>query len=141
MDNTVYIGDLAAKLNLSRKTIRYYEALGLMPESHRSAAGYRVYGHADVDRLAFILKAKALGLSLKDIKSILGVRAQGKSPCCHVQKMVSDKLELIDQKIRGLEALRSELSQLVMIQPPPQVRYADLSKGTAPLDLTPKGKV
>ncbi len=132
MANTVYIGDLAAKLSLSRKTIRYYETLGLMPEPQRSTAGYRLYGDVDVDRLAFILKAKALGLSLEDIKSILSVRAQGKSPCSHVQKLVSDKLELIDQKIRGLEALRSELNQLGAAQHPTVVRVCGLIEAHRP---------
>ena len=100
-----------------------------MPEPHRSAAGYRLYGDADIDRLAFILKAKTLGLSLENIKSILSVRAEGKSPCCHVHKMVSDKLDLIDQKIRGLEALRSELSQVVATQPLPAGKVCGLIEG------------
>lgn len=110
--DAMYIGDLANQLKLNRKTIRYYEQLGLMPEPMRTAAGYRVYNEADRDRLAFILKAKTLGLSLEEIGSVLQLRAQGESPCKRVAVIVQDKLELIDEKIKGLRALRADLARV-----------------------------
>ena len=65
------IGELAKAAKLTTKTIRFYEAEGLLPNPHRTASGYRVYGLDDAGRLHFIRKAKRLGLSLEEIRSIL----------------------------------------------------------------------
>lgn len=59
------IGELAVQLRLNPRTLRYYEALGLLPVPRRTMSGYRVYGEETVQRLAFITKAKNLGLTLK----------------------------------------------------------------------------
>ena len=64
------IGELAAELGIDPKTIRYYEQTGLLPVQTRTSSGYRVYGAADQDRLRFIGKAKAIGLSLKEIAEV-----------------------------------------------------------------------
>jgi DNA-binding transcriptional MerR regulator len=77
------IGELAAALDLNPKTIRYYEDIGLLPQPKRSAAGYRLYDDADHERLRFILKAKAVGLSLEEISRILAICDQGQPPCKH----------------------------------------------------------
>jgi len=74
------IGELAAELGLNPKTIRYYEDIGLMPEPPRTAAGYRLYGEVDRERLEFILKARAIGLTLEEIHQILALRSQGQPP-------------------------------------------------------------
>lgn len=75
------IGELAAELGLNPKTIRYYEEIGLLPEPRRTQAGYRLYDAADRERLRFILKAKAVGLTLEEIKLVLDVRSNGQPPC------------------------------------------------------------
>ena len=78
------IGELAAELGLNPKTIRYYEAIGLLPEPRRTPAGYRCYGVDDRERLRFIAQAKAIGLSLQEISEILAIRQAGNPPCRHV---------------------------------------------------------
>lgn len=65
------IGELGSRLGLSTATLRYYESLGLLGEPQRSPSGYRLYGTDDEDRLRFILRAKALDLSLDEIRSLL----------------------------------------------------------------------
>ena len=57
------IGELAGATGLTPKTIRFYEAEGLIPDPPRTASGYRAYTEPDVARLGFIVKAKRLGLS------------------------------------------------------------------------------
>ena len=106
------IGELAAELGLNPKTVRYYEEIGLLPEPRRTPAGYRLYGAADRERLAFILKARAVGLSLDEISDILAVRRRGEPPCEHVVGLLDGKIAGIDQQLRTLEDVRHELVSL-----------------------------
>jgi DNA-binding transcriptional MerR regulator len=106
------IGELAAELDLNPKTIRYYEEIGLLPEPQRTLAGYRLYGAADRERLLFILKARAVGLSLDEIGEILAVRRTGQPPCEHVLDLLDRKIAGIDQQLRALADIRQELLRL-----------------------------
>ncbi len=106
------IGQLAAELGLNPKTIRYYEDIGLLPNPERTPAGYRLYNVADRDRLEFIGKAKALGLSLEEIHEILALRDQGDPPCEHVLALVDQKVAAVDQQIQLLTEFRHDLLQL-----------------------------
>jgi len=76
MDNsgrsgTLRIGELAARAGTSADTVRYYEKLGLLGAADRSDGGYRLYGLAELGRLQFIRRAKLLGLTLEEIRSLL----------------------------------------------------------------------
>lgn len=106
------IGELANEFGLNPKTIRYYEAIGLLPAPQRSAAGYRLYGTADRERLNFIAKAKAIGLTLQEIGEILALRDGGTEPCPHVQDLLERKLAAVDEQLRLLGDVRTELLTL-----------------------------
>jgi len=106
------IGQLAAELRLNPKTIRYYEDIGVLHPARRTPAGYRIYGAADRDRLQFVGKAKALGLTLSEIRQILTLRDQGESPCQHVLALLDHKLAAIDHQRRLLDEFRQDLLQL-----------------------------
>jgi DNA-binding transcriptional MerR regulator len=106
------IGQIAAELGLNPKTIRYYEAIGLLPEPRRTSAGYRRYGVEDRERLRFIAKAKTLGLSLHEIGEIFAIRFGGDPPCRHVAGLLDQKLAAIEAQIRALTDLRRELQTL-----------------------------
>jgi DNA-binding transcriptional MerR regulator len=106
------IGELAAALGLNPKTIRYYEQIGLLPEPQRTSSGYRRYGQDDLERLRFIGKAKAIGLTLEEIKQVLTIRRDGKAPCEHVRALLEQKLAAIDRQLRALADVRRELITL-----------------------------
>lgn len=106
------IGQLAGQLGLNPKTIRYYEAVGLLPEPERTDSGYRQYDAADLERLRFIVKAKAIGLTLAEIGEILVLRREGEPPCRHVLELVDQKLEGVERQVRALEDFRQELLAL-----------------------------
>ena len=77
MDGRLRIGELGDRVGLSTATLRYYESLGLLGEPERSPSGYRLYGTDDEERLRFIIRAKALDLSLDEIRSLLELWHQG----------------------------------------------------------------
>lgn len=106
------IGQLAAELGLNPRTIRYYEAIGLLPPPQRSPAGYRLFGAADRDRLRFIVKARDVGLSLTEIAEMLALRAGGACPCDHLRTVVDRKLATVEARIQALTAFRDELLAL-----------------------------
>lgn len=106
------IGQLAAELGINPKAIRYYEGLGLLRPATRNAAGYRQYTSGERDTLRFVLKAKASGLTLAEIGSILALRRDGQEPCTQVRAMFDRKLAMVEAQLRALASFRDELLAL-----------------------------
>ncbi len=118
------IGELGKATRLSTKTIRFYEAEGLIPDPPRTDSGYRAYAEPDVARLAFILKAKRLGLSLDEIKGILQLHDRSEPTCVHVRSLLEEKVTQIETVIqdllgfkKALETLKDKASSLVDCRP------------------------
>jgi DNA-binding transcriptional MerR regulator len=103
------IGALSGELGVKRTTIRYYGRCGLLSAPRRTPAGYRVYGTAERDRLRFILKAKDVGLTLDEIRAVLGLRRDGAQPCAHVLDLLDRKLGAVEDQLRALGECRDEL--------------------------------
>lgn len=106
------IGELAARLGLNTRTIRYYESIALLPEPERTASGYRTYDEADVERLAFIKSAQRLGLALDEIREVLALRERGETPCGYVRGLIQKEVADIDRRLDELRRLRQELVAL-----------------------------
>lgn len=122
------IEQVAARMNLTKRTLRYYEEVGLLPPTGRTEGNYRRYTQADVQRLERIKNLRdLLGFSLADIREILQAedeRDEIKFAYRHeteaaakivqlerVDEIIRQQLELIEQKIAGLEQMRSSLLQ------------------------------
>ncbi|RMG66911.1 MAG: Zn(2+)-responsive transcriptional regulator [Calditrichaeota bacterium] len=106
------IGKLAARAGVNIDTIRFYERQGLMPEPRRRESGYRLYSDEDLKRLRFILRAKELGFTLREIRDLLELRVDGETGCEDVRRQAEAKIALIDQKIARLRQVREALSRL-----------------------------
>lgn len=106
------IGTLAERSGFPAKTIRYYESIGLLPSPKRSRGGYRLYGTDDESRLAFVAKAKQLGLSLDEIREILSLHDAGNAPCSHVLGLLDDHIRRVDEAVAQLAAFRRQLGTL-----------------------------
>lgn len=65
------IGEVAARTELSIKTIRHYDEAGLVVPSARSAGGFRLYTADDIDRLLAIRRMKPSGFSLDEMRQLL----------------------------------------------------------------------
>ncbi len=112
MNDRMTIGQLASSAGVNPRTLRYYERIGLLVPSFRTASGYRVYTSAEAERLAFIRRAQATGLSLGEISEIIAVREGGAAPCQHVHALAEAKVGEIDERIAELRALREDLTRL-----------------------------
>lgn len=107
------ISELARRTGIPAKTIRYYEATGLLPAPQREASGYRRYDEEDVDRLTFLAKAKTLSLSLAEIGDILQASRGDTVNCEHVLHLLANKRDQIDAWIREAEAVRDVLDRTI----------------------------
>lgn len=112
LDPQLTIGQLAGRLGLNPRTIRYYERIGLLPAPERTGAGYRLYGAADAERLRFIKSAQHLGLTLGEIGEVLAFRERGQAPCRYVASVIDQRLGEVSQQLRDLRAFKRELSDL-----------------------------
>jgi len=106
------IGELADRVGVNTKTVRYYESLGLVPAPERTAGGYRLYSEDDHARLVFIKSAQHLGLTLGEIGEVLALRQSGAPPCQHVRAVLREQVATITRRITELRRLRRELQDL-----------------------------
>lgn len=103
------IGEIAREAGVQADTLRYYERLGLVEPAARSAAGYRLYKLEALDRIAFIRKAQALGLTLEEIGDMIQSALAGSSPCRHVRDALARRLQDVDRRIYDLQQLRQTI--------------------------------
>jgi DNA-binding transcriptional MerR regulator len=106
------IGQVAARAGVTTRALRYYERVGLLAEAARTDSGYRHYPPAVLDRLRFIRAAQAVGLTLGEIKGIIGFREHSSPPCAHVLELIEGRAADLDRRISELAQLRDELRQL-----------------------------
>ncbi|NLS13975.1 Zn(2+)-responsive transcriptional regulator [Vibrio sp. SM6] len=107
------IGELAKRCGLSAEALRYYEKERLLTPSQRSASGYRLYDATHEAQVHFILKAKALGLTLEEIRELLDIKLEPNAhSCAEVKAITSAKLSLIEQKIHELTRIQQALRKI-----------------------------
>ncbi|MFZ1398200.1 MAG: heavy metal-responsive transcriptional regulator [Candidatus Promineifilaceae bacterium] len=106
------IKTFAQQANLSPKTIRYYEEIGLLPPPNRLDNGYRDYDDADVARARFVAGARRLEFSLDDIQEILDLRDRREAPCRVVLNLLEEKADEISHRIVELQRMEAELREL-----------------------------
>jgi MerR family transcriptional regulator, copper efflux regulator len=108
------IGEASVRSGLPVKTIRYYTDIGLLnPHVERSPSGYRLYEPEVLNRLAFIRRTQALGLSLTEIRDILEIHDHGELPCGQVKQYLESKVAEIEAQICQLDLLRSEVKGIL----------------------------
>ena len=106
------IGELAAQVGMTERTIRYYEELGLLDSVKRLEGGTRVYTDDDVRRLKFIRKLKVLGLSLQEMRELEGIyktQRSNRTVLPRLIELLDVHLSTVDRRISELHALRDEI--------------------------------
>ncbi|MEB3200646.1 MAG: heavy metal-responsive transcriptional regulator [Synechococcaceae cyanobacterium] len=107
------IGVLARRSGMSVKTLRFYEELGLLPAIGRSDGGYRLFAEGSLQRLELIRRLKTLGLSLEEIRGCLAVHDAGELPCGDIRMQLERQIGRVEERIRELRQLRTELQGLL----------------------------
>ena len=110
---TLTRGQVAKATGTKIETIRFYEKIGLLTAPERTANNYRVYGQTDLERLSFIRRARDLGFSLDQVRTLLDLADDRTRSCCMVDEITREQLKAVEQKITDLLALKRELSYLI----------------------------
>jgi MerR family transcriptional regulator, repressor of the yfmOP operon len=122
----IRIGEVAERVGITPRTIRYYEEIGLLPGSDREKGAHRLYEEADVERLAELTRLRdLLNLSLDELKELVEAEEARAALRRRLHATDSDderlqiletalpyidrQLELVRRKKRELERLESEL--------------------------------
>jgi DNA-binding transcriptional MerR regulator len=112
--DTFTIGEVAERTGFPASTLRYYEIIGLVAPSARTAAGYRLYDGRALARLAFVGRAKHLGCTLDEITDLVGLW-DGSGSCDPVQRrlheLVTDKLAATRRQLAELTELSVQLEE------------------------------
>lgn len=101
--------EIARRYNVSAETIRHYTNIELLQPQRDVENGYRRYGIEQERRLRFLLSAKRLGFSLKDIREILDMADSGDVPCPLVRKLIDRRMEEIREQMRDARKLMSRM--------------------------------
>lgn len=109
----ITIGKLAAAAGANLETVRYYERIGLMPEPGRAANGYRRYGIEHLSRLKFVRRARELGFSIEEIRTLLDLAAPSNRACAEVRDLTLAHLADVQAKIADLRRLEDVLRTTV----------------------------
>jgi DNA-binding transcriptional MerR regulator len=107
------IGQLARDAGVAESTVRYYEKEGVLARARRSQAGYRRYDESDVERLRLVLRAKALGFTLTEIRDVVGAGRRGGA--AEILAAAKRRRELVAVEAAQLAQLGRLLEQLVSV--------------------------
>ena len=103
------VNELASNLGFTPETIRFYSRKGLLRPARCPTNGYREYSPRDQSRLRFILSARHLGFSLKDITRILDEADKGETPCPLVREIVDRRLGEMEKRFQDMALLMSRM--------------------------------
>lgn len=125
MTTELTIGRLADEAGVNVETIRYYQRRGLMAEPDKPTSGHRRYASDAIKRVRFIKRAQALGFTLEEVGSLLELDET--CACAETQELAAHKLQVIEEKLADLKAMRTALTSLL--------RQCDtgIAKGSCPI--------
>ncbi|MGH9067532.1 MAG: MerR family transcriptional regulator [Acidimicrobiales bacterium] len=106
------VSALARTADVSADTVRYYEHVGLLAPTDRTAAGYRLYDEEATRRLRLIRGAQRVGLRLSEIGEVLEVMDRGQCPCGHTEALLGRRIAEVDAEMGRLADLRDEMIQV-----------------------------
>lgn len=106
------IGDLSRATGVDVETIRFYEKTGLLPAPGRSANGYRAYGPAHLERLAFVRHCRALDMPLADVRRLLDFAAEPGAAGTGIEALIDAQRARVQARLVSLQALAQQLDHL-----------------------------
>lgn len=112
--NLVKIGDLARLAQVTTRTVRFYEDLGLIEPAGRSVGGFRLYEVEQAERLKAVLQLKEVGFSLDDIRDYRELAAKGDIAFCVMGRLrgrISEGARQLRHRIERLQSALADLEQ------------------------------
>ncbi len=106
------IGEVAKRIDMPVKTIRYYEDIGLI-RPLRDTNAYRVFRETDMHKLAFLGRARALGFSIEDCRTLMALYEDESRESADVKQLAQEHLQQIEDKIAQLQSMQATLKELV----------------------------
>ncbi|WP_170780765.1 Cu(I)-responsive transcriptional regulator [Ruegeria conchae] len=106
------IGEVSTHTGLPVKTIRYYEDINLI-KPLRDNNGYRRFRDQDIHKLNFLGRARTLGFTIEDCRTLLALYEDETRASSDVKRVARDHLAQIDAKIADLRGMRETLSHLI----------------------------
>lgn len=106
------IGELAARTDTQVETLRYYEREGLLPAPPRTDGNYRIYGDAQLERVAFIRHCRSLDMTLDEIRVLLRFKDRPEADCGDVNALLDAHIGHVAARIRNLRQLEKQLKAL-----------------------------
>lgn len=132
MTTLLTIGNAAKVSGLSAKMIRHYEQCGLLSDSIRTDAGYRLYNRQQLQQLGFIARARKLGFSLNEIQSLLQLWRDPDRESREVKQLAEQHLADIKKKISELQQMQEVLQELSECCSGDQSSHCAILAGLAP---------
>ena len=108
-------GQLAKMAGVSTDLLRHYERIGVLPAAIRAPNGYRLYPPQSAKRVCAVRSSVAIGLSLAELSRIFAMRDWGGIPCRKVRALAEEKLHLIEQSLKELQALRRHMCETLRL--------------------------
>ncbi len=109
----IAIGRLSKQTGTNVETIRYYERVGLVPTPERSSGGYRLYSADHLKQLNFVRRARGLGFSIGEVRTLLRLAHERKRPCAEVRVVAEAHLRDVRAKIADLKRMERVLKATV----------------------------
>jgi len=113
-DEFISIGELAKKLEMSQRTVRYYEEIGLLNSIKRVEGGRRVYTDIDLRRLKLIKRLKIMGMTLsemQELEAMWTIEKSNEKVLKRLLELLSNHLKRLDDRILDLDILRNEIME------------------------------
>jgi DNA-binding transcriptional MerR regulator len=108
------IGEIAKNLEISRRTIRYYEEIGLLNSIKRIEAGRRVYTEMDLRRLKLIKRLKIMGMTLsemQELEAMWTIEKSNEKVLKRLSELLGNHLKRLDDRITDLDILKNEIME------------------------------
>jgi MerR family mercuric resistance operon transcriptional regulator len=111
-DRRFLIGLLSERTGCKVETIRYYERVRLLPRPARTAGGFRLYTLAYLKRLAFIRRARGLGFTIREVRTLLGLAEMRRRRPPRGREAAAALLHEVETKLADLGVLQRILTEL-----------------------------
>lgn len=122
----IHIGAVAERTELSLRTLRHYDEIGLVNPSERSEGGFRLYSEADVERILLIRRMKPLDFTLEQMRELLDIThdvaqpnapAEARQKLQEIEAIATERRTVLERKVAMADEFLARLRRLSAVEP------------------------